>query len=65
MAAVFRISGSATVKMIAVMDQMKETFVLKKLALTSNSLVHERVIVFHRAGCAMEMTIVMINRMKR
>jgi hypothetical protein len=42
--------------MIAVMDQTKETFVLKKRALTSNSLVLERVTAFLSRGSAMVMT---------
>jgi hypothetical protein len=39
--------------MIAEMDLMKVTFVLKKHALTSNLLVHERVIVFLSPGFVM------------
>lgn len=48
----FQISGNATRKTIVVMDLMKETFVPRKLVLTSNSHAQGLAIVFHNRGCA-------------
>ena len=50
---VFQTSGSVIQKMIAEMDLMKVTFVLKKHVPTSNLLVRERVIVFLSLGFVM------------
>ena len=57
----FQISGSVIVRTIVEMDRMKETFVLKKLVLISNSLVLELVIVFLNLGFAMVMMIVSVS----
>lgn len=58
----FRISGSATRKMIAETDQTKEISAQKKLVPTFNLRVLERVIAFRNHGCATVMMIVSINR---
>lgn len=62
MGAVSQIYGNVTQKMIAVTDQMKEIFVLKKHALTFSSLVHARVTVYRNHGFVTVMTTVSINK---
>lgn len=58
----FQIFGNAIQRMIVEMAQTKVTSAQRKLALTSNSLVLELVIVFLNLGFAMAMTIASINR---
>lgn len=48
--------------MIAAMEAMKEISALRRLALTSNSLVLERVIAYLNRGFAMVTMIVSISR---
>lgn len=52
--------GSVTAKTTAEMVRMREIFVLKKLALTSNLLVLELATVYLNRGCATVMTIVSV-----
>lgn len=58
----YRIFGSVIQRMIAVIVQMKEIFVLRRRVLISSLLVLGRVIVSPNLGCVMATTIALINK---
>jgi len=59
------ILGNAMEKMIAEMHQMKETFVLRKLVLTSSLLVKAQATVYPNLGNVTETMTVLTTPMKK